>query len=56
MKTACQVKAPRAFPILNTVEVSALHLGAMLNLPGTRAEQINAIRVKGIAIEDRMNY
>jgi hypothetical protein len=39
----------------NTVEVSALRQGTMLNLPGTRAEQINAMRVKGIAIEDRMN-
>lgn len=55
MKTAWQVKAPRAFPALNTVEVSALHQGTLFNLPGTRAEQINAMHVKGIAIEDRMN-
>ena len=32
-----------------------LSQGTMLNLPGTHAEQINAMRVKGIAIEDRMN-
>lgn len=38
----------------NIVEVSALHQGTMLT-PNTRAEQINAMRVKGIAIEDRMN-
>jgi hypothetical protein len=37
------------------VEVSALGQGTLLNLPGTRAEQINAMRVKSIAIEDRMN-
>lgn len=39
----------------NTVDVSALRQGTMLNLPGTHAEQINAMRVKGIAIENRMN-
>ncbi|EUB75417.1 hypothetical protein PMI27_001593 [Pseudomonas sp. GM41(2012)] len=55
MKTAWQVKAPRAFSALEHCRSLGAAPGTMLNLPGTRAEQINAMRAKGIAIEDRMN-
>jgi len=37
-------------------EVAALRAKAMLNLPGTRADLIKAMRAQGIAIEDGMNY
>ncbi|VVP92638.1 hypothetical protein PS918_03392 [Pseudomonas fluorescens] len=37
-------------------EVMQLRAATMLNLPGTRAELIKAMRAQGIAIDDGMNY
>lgn len=36
-------------------EISALRQETLLNLPGTHAERIKAMRAKGITIEDGMN-
>jgi hypothetical protein len=55
MKTAWQVKAPRAFSALEHCRSLGASPGTLPNLPGTHAEQINAMRAKGIAIEYRMN-
>ncbi|MCW8278114.1 cytochrome C, partial [Pseudomonas sp. PCH199] len=37
-------------------EITTLRATTMLNLPGTRAELIKAMRAQGIAIDDGMNY
>lgn len=46
---------PANFEPYTTEEVTILRQKAMLNLPGTRAALINAMRSQGIAIEDGMN-
>ncbi|MHC8285971.1 cytochrome C [Pseudomonas sp. XS1P51] len=47
---------PANYQPYSAEEVSALRQETMLNLPGTRAELIKAMRAKGIAIDDGMNY
>jgi hypothetical protein len=47
---------PANYQPYSAEEVAELRHKAMLNLPGTRAELIKAMRAQGIAIEDGMNY
>ncbi|HEF4762899.1 TPA: cytochrome C [Pseudomonas putida] len=47
---------PADYQPYSAEEVAALRAKTMLNLPGTRAELIKAMRAQGIAIDDGMNY
>jgi hypothetical protein len=47
---------PAHYQPYSAEEVAALRAETMLNLPGTRADLIKAMRAQGIAIDDGMNY